>query len=156
MAGPSRSPPPPLRVSPPLSSSRAFKSPLTKSGSATESSDGEDPSTQPTRPTEISSTAIQESPSKAVSQAASRAKMPEQGRSVIQADKTSDDDSSPLRPPPKKAKPARVSSGESDSESERKARIAQLKNASGSNRGGGGAQAKRGVRQPIKRGGKRF
>jgi hypothetical protein len=67
-------------------------------------------------------------------------------------DKASDDDSSPLKPPPKKAKAAHLSSSESDSEAERKAHVAQLK---GNVTGSGGA-AKRGVRQPIKRGGKRF
>jgi len=58
---------------------------------------------------------------------------------------SSDSESSPLRPA-KKAKP-RVSSSDDDSEEERKKRVAQLKN---------GAAPKRGARQPIKRGGKRF
>ncbi|KAF9450328.1 hypothetical protein P691DRAFT_798218 [Macrolepiota fuliginosa MF-IS2] len=73
------------------------------------------------------------------------------------ADKTSDDDSSPQKPPPKRIKPAQMSSSESDSESERRARVAQLKaGPSGSGSGMGGGPAKRNVRQPIKRGGKRF
>lgn len=65
-----------------------------------------------------------------------------------QAEKTSDDDSSPVKPPQKKVKAAHLSSSDSDSEAERRA---QLK----FNTTGAGA-AKRGVRQPIKRGGKRF
>ncbi|KAF5359724.1 hypothetical protein D9756_003364 [Leucocoprinus leucothites] len=65
-----------------------------------------------------------------------------------QAEKTSDDDSSPVKLPQKKVKAAHLSSSDSDSEAERRA---QLK----FNTTGAGA-AKRGVRQPIKRGGKRF
>ncbi|KAJ3565774.1 hypothetical protein NP233_g7426 [Leucocoprinus birnbaumii] len=78
-----------------------------------------------------------------------RAKTPEQA--IATGGQTSDDDSSPVKPPQKKAKAAQLSSSDSDSEAERKARVAQLKgNAIG------GGTAKRGVRQPIKRGGKRF
>lgn len=93
------------------------------------------------------------------SRAASHTRTPErQTKAVADADKTTDDDSSPLKPPPKKARPAQASSSESDSESERRARIAQLKGGSGaaSGSGVGGGAVKRGVRQPIKRGGKRF
>ena len=129
----------------------SIKPRLAKS-SATESSDGEDPSTQPQRSV---SPGTRKGPSKPTSQVASRARTPEQSR-VVQSDKISDDDSSPLKPPPKKAKPAKISSGESDSESERKSRIAQLKGSAGASSGTGAGQAKRGVRQPIKRGGKRF
>ncbi|KAG5647419.1 hypothetical protein DXG03_000490 [Asterophora parasitica] len=61
-----------------------------------------------------------------------------------------DTDASPVRPPAKKHKTpvAKGSSSDDDSEDERKRRVAQLK--------GGGGAAKRGTRQPIKRGGKRF
>jgi hypothetical protein len=59
---------------------------------------------------------------------------------------SSDSESSPLRPA-KKAKP-RISSSDDDSEEERKKRVAQLKSGTGG--------AKRGTRQPIKRGGRRF
>ncbi|KAG6865912.1 hypothetical protein C0991_010745 [Blastosporella zonata] len=57
----------------------------------------------------------------------------------------SDSDSSPVRPGKKLKKPSDLS--DDDSEGERKRRVAQLK---------GGSGAKRGTRQPIKRGGKRF
>ncbi|KDQ57166.1 hypothetical protein JAAARDRAFT_178741 [Jaapia argillacea MUCL 33604] len=57
---------------------------------------------------------------------------------------SSDTDSSPIRPPAKKQKPTVQSESEEDSEAERKRRVANI-------RGGKG-----GVRQPIKRGGKRF
>jgi len=60
----------------------------------------------------------------------------------------SDSESSPLRPA-KKLKP-QMTSSDDDSEEERKRRVAQLKGGSGA------AGAKRGTRQPIKRGGKRF
>lgn len=60
----------------------------------------------------------------------------------------SDSESSPPRPA-KKAKTPRLSSSDEDSEEERKRRVAQLKS-------GAGGGVKRGTRQPIKRGGKRF
>ncbi|KAJ7727292.1 hypothetical protein DFH07DRAFT_851885 [Mycena maculata] len=59
---------------------------------------------------------------------------------------SSDSDSSPLRPV-KKAKPS-LSSSDDDSEAERKRRLAKATSGAGG--------AKRGTRQPIKRGGKRF
>ncbi|GLB40185.1 hypothetical protein LshimejAT787_0800560 [Lyophyllum shimeji] len=62
----------------------------------------------------------------------------------------SDVDSSPARPVKKVKKAAPVSSSEEESEEERKRLVAQLKS------GGGPGVAKRGPRQPIKRGGKRF
>ncbi|KAJ7284915.1 hypothetical protein C8J57DRAFT_1170078 [Mycena rebaudengoi] len=60
---------------------------------------------------------------------------------------SSDSDSSSHRPPAKKAK-LPVSSSDDDSEAERKRRLAKAT--------GGAGGAKRGTRQPIKRGGKRF
>ncbi|KAJ7773198.1 hypothetical protein B0H16DRAFT_1409110 [Mycena metata] len=60
---------------------------------------------------------------------------------------SSDSDSSPVRPV-KKAKPLLSSSDEEDSEAERKRRLAKATSGAGG--------AKRGTRQPIKRGGKRF
>ncbi|KAJ7903590.1 hypothetical protein B0H14DRAFT_2665520 [Mycena olivaceomarginata] len=60
---------------------------------------------------------------------------------------SSDSDSSPLRPV-KKAKPPVSSSDAEDSEMERKRRLAKATSGAGG--------AKRGTRQPIKRGGKRF
>ncbi|KAG6917016.1 hypothetical protein DXG01_004281 [Tephrocybe rancida] len=62
----------------------------------------------------------------------------------------SDSDSSPVRPAKKLKKPPIASSSDNDSEDDRKRRVAQLKGGTGP---GGG---KRGTRQPIKRGGKRF
>ncbi|KAJ7158819.1 hypothetical protein C8R46DRAFT_401649 [Mycena filopes] len=59
---------------------------------------------------------------------------------------SSDSDSSPVRPV-KKAKPP-LSSDDEDSEAERKRRLAKATSGAGG--------AKRGTRQPIKRGGKRF
>ncbi|KAJ7170607.1 hypothetical protein C8R43DRAFT_56586 [Mycena crocata] len=59
---------------------------------------------------------------------------------------SSDTNSSPLRPV-KKAKPP-ISSSDEDSEAERKRRLAKATSGAGG--------AKRGTRQPIKRGGKRF
>ncbi|KAJ7475786.1 hypothetical protein FB451DRAFT_1244751 [Mycena latifolia] len=59
---------------------------------------------------------------------------------------SSDSDSSPIRPV-KKAKPP-LSSSDEDSEAERKRRLAKVTSGIGG--------AKRGTRQPIKRGGKRF
>ncbi|KAJ7637701.1 hypothetical protein DFH06DRAFT_1433105 [Mycena polygramma] len=59
---------------------------------------------------------------------------------------SSDSDSSPLRPV-KKPKPP-LSSSDEDSEAERKRRLAKATSGAGG--------AKRGTRQPIKRGGKRF
>jgi hypothetical protein len=59
---------------------------------------------------------------------------------------SSDSDSSPLRPAKKPR--ARVSSSDDDSEEERKKHVTQLRNGAGA--------PKRGTRQPIKRGGKRF
>ncbi|KAJ6531722.1 hypothetical protein B0H19DRAFT_1188224 [Mycena capillaripes] len=59
---------------------------------------------------------------------------------------SSDSDSSPLRPA-KKPKPL-LSSSDEDSEAERKRRLAKATSGAGG--------AKRGTRQPIKRGGKRF
>jgi hypothetical protein len=63
----------------------------------------------------------------------------------------SDSDSSPARPA-KKPKKQVTSSSDDDSEEERKRRVAQLKSGAGGGPGGG----KRGTRQPIRRGGKRF
>jgi hypothetical protein len=60
----------------------------------------------------------------------------------------SDSESSPARRPAKKAKPGSSSSDDDDSEVERKRRVAMLKGSAGA--------AKRGTKQPIKRGGKRF
>ncbi|KIK63145.1 hypothetical protein GYMLUDRAFT_72375 [Collybiopsis luxurians FD-317 M1] len=57
----------------------------------------------------------------------------------------SDADSSPARPPAKKKK---VDSSSEDSEEERRKRVAKLKS--------GGPTGRGGVRQPLKRGGKRF
>ncbi|KXN91725.1 Vacuolar calcium ion transporter [Leucoagaricus sp. SymC.cos] len=83
--------------------------------------------------------------------ASARAKTPEQ---VAEQVDDITDDSSPIKPPPKKARATQGSSSEDDSESERRARVAQLKaNSAGSAMAGA---ARRGVRQPIKRGGKRF
>lgn len=62
----------------------------------------------------------------------------------------SDSDSSPVRPKKKLKKPIKSSSDDEDSEQERKRRVAQLVN------GGEATGGKRGTRQPIKRGGKRF
>ncbi|KAH0585429.1 hypothetical protein H2248_008670 [Termitomyces sp. 'cryptogamus'] len=62
----------------------------------------------------------------------------------------SDSDSSPAIPVKNPKRSAPELSSDDDSEGERKRRVAQLKGGSGS---GGG---KRGTRQPIKRGGKRF
>lgn len=62
----------------------------------------------------------------------------------------SDSDSSPARPV-KKPKKQVTSSSDDDSEEERRRRVAQLKSGAA---GPGGI--KRGTRQPIKRGGKRF
>jgi len=62
----------------------------------------------------------------------------------------SDSESSPARPA-KKLKPV-VSSSDEDNEGERKKRVAQVKGGAG----GGSSGVKRGTRQPIKRGGKRF
>lgn len=61
---------------------------------------------------------------------------------------SSDSESSPVRPA-KKTRPPPTSSEEEDSEAERKRRLAKLKS-------GGAGGAKRGTRQPIKRGGRRF
>lgn len=61
----------------------------------------------------------------------------------------SDSESSPARPA---KKPKILTSSDDDSEEERKRRVAQLKSGAGSGAGG----AKRGTRQPLKRGGKRF
>jgi hypothetical protein len=58
----------------------------------------------------------------------------------------SDSESSPR--PAKKPKP-QISSSDEDSEAERKKRVSRLKS-------GSGPSVKRGTRQPIKRGGKRF
>ncbi|KAJ7274451.1 hypothetical protein B0H12DRAFT_1088787 [Mycena haematopus] len=60
---------------------------------------------------------------------------------------SSDSDSSPIRPV-KKAKPSASSSDREDSEVERKRRLAKATSGAGG--------IKRGTRQPIKRGGKRF
>lgn len=166
-----------MRISPPLPRKLSEHPASPKAESATESSAEEDESGSPfvrpptaplrhatsasrsTAPPNLSSSQkrsvspMSKSPLVGASRATSgsaRAETPKQGD-----DKTSDDDSSPIKPPPKKVKAAQASSSESDSESERRARIAQLKgNASGSGMDGGGA--KRSVRQPIKRGGKRF
>lgn len=59
--------------------------------------------------------------------------------------KLSDSDSSPVRPK-KKAKASSGASSGDDSEEERKKRVASLKSGA----------PKRGARQPLKRGGKRF
>ncbi|KAJ7104220.1 hypothetical protein B0H15DRAFT_809014 [Mycena belliarum] len=75
------------------------------------------------------------SPSPIPSKPFSRAKVP-----------SSDSDSSPARPV-KKVKPP-ISSSDEDSEAERKRRLAKATSGAGA--------AKRGTRQPIKRGGKRF
>ena len=61
----------------------------------------------------------------------------------------SDSDSSPRRPV-KKHKGPESSSADEDSEEERRKHLAQLRS------GNGPTAVKRGVRQPIKRGGKRF
>jgi hypothetical protein len=66
---------------------------------------------------------------------------PSHHRSKMEA--SSDSDSPPRKPPAKRVKP-QASSSDDDSEAERKRQL---------NRG---APAKRGTRQPIKRGGKRF
>jgi hypothetical protein len=63
----------------------------------------------------------------------------------------SDSESSPARPA-KKPKKQVITSSDDDSEEDRKRRVAQLK----SGMGGGAEGVKRGTRQPIKRGGKRF
>ncbi|TFK40297.1 hypothetical protein BDQ12DRAFT_680680 [Crucibulum laeve] len=63
-------------------------------------------------------------------------------------DQESDPDSSPLRPAKKVKKSKISSSSDDDSEAERKRRVMQLKVGSGG--------VKRGTKQPIKRGGKRF
>jgi hypothetical protein len=70
-------------------------------------------------------------------------------------DETSDDNLSPVKPPSKRAKRVEASPSSSDSESERRAHLAQLKGTT-SGSGMGGGPPKKGVRQPIKRGGKRF
>lgn len=80
-------------------------------------------------------------PSKPASQAPSSSKL-------SSAKQESDSDSSPVRPAKKLRRVA--TSSDDDSEEERKRRVAQIK--SGSGPGG----FKRGTRQPIKRGGKRF
>ncbi|KAG5652327.1 hypothetical protein H0H81_005395 [Sphagnurus paluster] len=64
-------------------------------------------------------------------------------------DADSDSEGSPIRPTKKQRTPVKDSSSDDDSEAKRKRRVAQLKN-------GSGAGVKRGTRQPIKRGGKRF
>ncbi|KAF8071710.1 hypothetical protein FPV67DRAFT_1560501 [Lyophyllum atratum] len=64
-------------------------------------------------------------------------------------DRDSDSDSSPTRPVKKVKKSVTASLSDEDSEEERKRRVAQLKS-------GGAGGGKRGTRQPIKRGGKRF
>lgn len=61
----------------------------------------------------------------------------------------SDSESSPRRPVKKHKRPV-TSDAEEDSEEERRKHLDQLKSGSGS------AVTKRAVRQPIKRGGKRF
>jgi hypothetical protein len=63
----------------------------------------------------------------------------------------SDSESSPARPA-KKPKKRVITTSDDDSEEERKKRVAQLKGGTG----GGAEGVKRGTRQPIKRGGKRF
>jgi hypothetical protein len=70
-------------------------------------------------------------------------------------DQTSDDDSSPVKPPLKKAKAALTASDDSDSELEGKAGGSQPK-GNGVGFGMGGGSQRRGPRQPVKRGGKKF
>lgn len=67
-------------------------------------------------------------------------------QNVLNISPESDPDSSPLR----SAKKAKTSFSDEDSEEERRQRVAQLKSGSGA------GAAKRGTKQPIKRGGKRF
>jgi hypothetical protein len=62
-------------------------------------------------------------------------------------DQTSDDDSSPVKPPSKKVKAVSATSDDSDSELERKVGASQPKGTGGQ---------RRGPRQPVKRGGKKF
>ncbi|KAG6857231.1 hypothetical protein H0H87_007650 [Tephrocybe sp. NHM501043] len=64
-----------------------------------------------------------------------------------------DSDYSPARPAKKLKKPPTASSTDDDSDEESKPRVAQTKGVGGP---GGPGGIKRGTRQPIKRGGKRF
>ncbi|RDB25908.1 hypothetical protein Hypma_006495 [Hypsizygus marmoreus] len=96
------------------------------------------PSTRSTPPTSRLESLSRESPPRRVSP------LPSTSRGQV-----SDSDSSPVRPAKKLKKPV-SSSSDDDSEEERKRRVAQLKS------GGGPGGVKRGTRQPVKRGGKRF
>ncbi|KAH7928084.1 hypothetical protein BV22DRAFT_1149218 [Leucogyrophana mollusca] len=120
--------------------------------SATESEDEAGPSaatqtkpTQCTKPPSLAGTCSSAQPSSAIP---SRITTPSPGATRTQRDMkgpSSDSESSPARPI-KKAKAPTVSSDD-DSEEERRKRVAQIKS---------GFAAKRGPRQPLKRGGKRF
>ncbi|EKM78712.1 hypothetical protein AGABI1DRAFT_121142 [Agaricus bisporus var. burnettii JB137-S8] len=143
------SPPPARKLSTPVSPAKA--------DSATESSaDEKQPniSLQPPHarnsPQIATNSRASSAQKRSLSPVPSRTKTPEQ-----HSDQASDDDSSPVRRPLKKAKAARAVSDESDSESEKKAGGSQLKSNAGGSRMGGGTQ-RRGPRQPVKRGGKKF
>lgn len=143
------SPPPARKLSTPVSPAKA--------DSATESSADEGQpsiSLQPPHarnsPQIATNSRASSAQKRSLSPVPSRTKTPEQ-----HSDQASDDDSSPVRRPLKKAKAARAVSDESDSESEKKAGGSQLKGNAGGSRMGGGTQ-RRGPRQPVKRGGKKF
>ena len=103
------------------------------------------PGTHEFHPTANSEHAESLSQSANVSKGTSPAPSGAQSRSVSNLTPSSDADSSPVRPA-KKAKPSTSSSSE-DSEEERKKLVDKIRS---------GAAPKRGARQPLRRGGKRF
>ncbi|KAG6880122.1 hypothetical protein C0992_005829 [Termitomyces sp. T32_za158] len=113
-------------------------------GSATEESDGDDSVIDEKLPTTTSQLPPNLTQPKSVSRTVSLTSVP-----AVSGKHESETDSSPARPVKKPKQTAPDTSSDSDSEEERKRRVAQLK-------GGSGGGGKRGTRQPIKRGGKRF
>ncbi|KAG6878207.1 hypothetical protein C0993_010627 [Termitomyces sp. T159_Od127] len=144
----------PIKVSPPVEEvTQSSRLPHAQDGgsllspipdddeSATEESDGDDNVMDQKVPSQPAPSLTQP---KSIGRTASFSSVP-----AAPGKDESDSGSSPARPVKKPKQSALDSSSDNDSEEERKRRVAQLK---GGSVGGG----KRGTRQPIKRGGKRF
>ncbi|KAJ3832296.1 hypothetical protein F5878DRAFT_16343 [Lentinula raphanica] len=133
---------PPILSSPPSTSRAQESSIIVAKQSSTEESATESDDDEPEA--KVTSFAPASTPS--ISQRPGSSQLPVKPATVPK-EPSPDSDSSPPRPPTKKKK-ATVTSSSDDSEEERRRRVAKLKSGTASARGG--------VRQPLKRGGRRF
>ncbi|ESK89030.1 hypothetical protein Moror_13111 [Moniliophthora roreri MCA 2997] len=148
----SLSPPPPSRKSPKVEHrAKTPPPPPADSGSETESEHDEEYDAGKGKALEAPSNAREPERASPPAPSVSRSRSPGPSTKATSTRKASSDtDSSPLPPPAKKKKVAVASSDSDDSNEENSRRPAPTKT------GPSLAGAKRGTRQPIKRGGKRF